>query len=57
MKTCYRGFHANLEKGLHYGNQIVKGIGYAKGIYEAGKAVYGVAQTVGPYLAGAAALA
>jgi hypothetical protein len=57
MKRACQGFHANLEKGMHYGEQIVKGVTAAKGFYETGKFIYGAAQAAAPYIAGAAALA
>ena len=61
MKHQYSGFHANLEKGLHMGEKVVKGVTAMKGFYETGKFLYGAAQAAAPYvqtaLAGAAVLA
>ena len=45
-----------LEKATHWGENALKIIGGARGIYEAGKTVYGAYQAAAPYVSGAMAM-
>jgi len=45
-----------MQKALSWGENALKVVGTAKGIYDASKTVYGFAQAVAPYAQAASAL-